>query len=409
MNTQGLREKLLIMNEPNVKPLAASTFLNAAGNNVYVVVLSWLAYDITDSPLAVGVVVGLRFVPIMIMGIISGTITDRMYRPTVLRLYAIWYTILSFGFTGLLYWGTVSLTHILLYMFLLGLAFTFGPNARRAIYGDSVTRSRVVSALALDGAAFSLGHVMMPAIVGFLLSVYGPTTTFIVQCTLYAGMTLLAFRVKLPYTSTTTPKSSSFRKDIVAGIRYARNQVGVRRVLLISSLLALLGDNFMFALVPIVSKDTFDAGAAGIGIIVTGGAIGGLVGPVLLIAVKGSMGSLRTFVVSSGIKALGMLLFAFSPSLGLAVFAYGVLSATSPSQKAILDGYLQLAVPSEYRGRIGSLNQMARGIAALAAFLAGVLAQLFGVWVAIVAAAVVVVFIGIWAMLGLRHYQVEGW
>ena len=78
-NGARLRERFGIFSEPNVKPLAAATLLNAAGNNVYVIVLSWLAYDITDSPLAVGFVVGLRFIPIMVMGVISGAISDRMH------------------------------------------------------------------------------------------------------------------------------------------------------------------------------------------------------------------------------------------------------------------------------------------------------------------------------------------
>ena len=78
-NGVRLRERFGIFSEPHVKPLAAATLLNAAGNNVYVIVLSWLAYDITDSPLAVGFVVGLRFIPIMVMGVISGAVSDRMH------------------------------------------------------------------------------------------------------------------------------------------------------------------------------------------------------------------------------------------------------------------------------------------------------------------------------------------
>lgn len=52
-----LRERFGMLSEPNVKPLASATLLNSAGNSVYVIVLSWLAYEITASPLAVGVVV----------------------------------------------------------------------------------------------------------------------------------------------------------------------------------------------------------------------------------------------------------------------------------------------------------------------------------------------------------------
>ena len=405
-----LRERSGMLSEPNVKPLASATLLNSAGNSVYVIVLSWLAYEITDSPLAVGVVVGLRFVPIMVMGVLSGAVSDRMHRPTVLRLYALWYTGLSFAFTCLLYWGEVGLFHILAYMFFLGLAFSFGPNARRAIYGDSVSKNRVVDALALDGAAHSLGRLAMPAVVAFVLAAYGAATAFAIQCVLYSAMTALAFTVKLPRREQEeVSRRSPFLKSVGEGIAYARSQTAIRRVLIISSLLALFGDQYLMALVPIVSRDVFNSGAAGVAVLVAGGAVGGVIGPAMLIVMKRPLGALGAFVSSMGVRALGMVLFAFAPSLAVGLVAFMVLYAMSPAQKALLDGYIQLAVPSEYRGRVGSLNQVTRGLAALAAFLAGAMVQFLGIWLAIVAAGALIAGVGVWSLLGLRRHRIEGW
>ncbi len=404
------RERFGMLSEPNVKPLASATLLNSAGNSVYVIVLSWLAYEITDSPLAVGVVVGLRFVPIMVMGVLSGAVSDRMHRPTVLRLYALWYTGLSFAFTCLLYWWEVSLFHILAYMFFLGLAFSFGPNARRAIYGDSVSKGRVVDALALDGAAHSLGRLAMPVVVAFVLAAYGAATAFAIQCVLYSAMTALAFTVKLPRKEQEEgSRRSPFLKSVGEGIAYARSQTGIRRVLIISSLLALFGDQYLMALVPIVSRDVFNSGAAGVAVLVAGGAVGGVIGPAMLIVMKRPLGALGAFVSSMGVRALGMVLFAFAPSLAVGLVAFMVLYAMSPAQKALLDGYIQLAVPSEYRGRVGSLNQVTRGLAALAAFLAGAMVQFLGIWLAIVAAGALIAGVGVWSLLGLRRHRIEGW
>ena len=110
-----------------------------------------------------------------------------------------------------------------------------------------------------------------------------------------------------------------------------------------------------------------------------------------------------------GIKTLSILFFTFSPSLAVGAVAFFILSATSPAQKALLDGYIQLAVPSEYRGRIGSLNQMARGVAALAAFLAGAMVHFLGIWLAIVAAGVIIAGIGVWSLTGFRRHRIEEW
>ncbi len=84
-----------------------------------------------------------------------------------------------------------------------------------------------------------------------------------------------AFSVKLPRRQTEGSRRSSFLKSVAERVAYARSQTGIRRVLIISSLLALFGDNFLLALAPIVSRDVFDSGAAGVGVLVAGGAVGG--------------------------------------------------------------------------------------------------------------------------------------
>ena len=313
----GLRSlRLGVISEPNVKPLATATLFNAAGNNVYGVALGWLAYEATGSPLAVGAVLGLRPLTMLFVGLIAGAVNVRFHRPLILRLYALWYTALSFGFTGLLYYGDVGLGHMLGYMFLVGVGFTFGPTARRAIYADSVSRSRVVDALALDRTTFELGHLIMPAIVGIIISTRGPEVAFTIQCGLYSMMTILAFRVSTPRRSVDPSSRPPFLRSIGDGLGYVRTQPGILRMLFATSTLALFG--FAYPLVPVVSGELLNAGATGIGAILAGGAAGGLVGPVLLLALRGRVSSLTALVVGAMTMSVGMVAFAFSPSLAVA-------------------------------------------------------------------------------------------
>ena len=404
----GLRSRRLgVISEPNVKPLATATLFNAAGNNVYGVALGWLAYEATGSPLAVGAVLGLRPLTMLFVGLIAGAVNDRFHRPLILRLYALWYTALSFGFTGLLYYGDVGLGHMLGYMFLVGVGFTFGPTARRAIYADSVSRSRVVDALALDRTTFELGHLIMPAIVGIIISTHGPEIAFTIQCGLYSVMTILAFRVSTPRRSVDPGSRPPFLRSIGDGLGYVRTQPGIVRMLFATSTLALFG--FAYPLVPVVSGELLNAGATGIGAILAGGAAGGLVGPVLLLALRGRVSSLTALVVGAMTMSVGMVAFAFSPSLAVAVGAFAVMGATGPASKAVSDGYMQLAVDPAYRGRVGSLTQVTRGFEGLSALFAGAIAQVVGVESALVFAAVITAAIAVWLLLSFRQYGVDGW
>jgi len=405
----GFRSRLHVLSEPNVLPLASATLFNAAGNNVYSVALGWLAYDMTKSPLAVGAVLGFRTLPMLFMGLLSGAVNDRMHRPTVLRLYALYYTALSFGFTTLLFFGDVRVAHMLVYMFLVGLGFAFGPAARRAIYADSVERSHVVDALAVDATLFGLGHLTMPAIVGLVLATYGAGTAFALQGILYTVMTILAFRVSTPRRAVALGGHPPYLTSIKEGLSYAKGQPGVLRMLGLASFLTLLGTDFVTALVSVVSVEVFDAGAQGIGLILAGVAAGAMVGPMDLLALKDWLGTVGTLAGSVAVLGVAMIAFAAAPTLGLAIAAFVVIGAMLPIQKALTDGYIQLAVAEEFRGRVGSLIQMTRGVSSLSALLAGAMAQFLGVEIAIAIAGATVSAGALWSFRTFKRYGVDGW
>lgn len=407
MQIAGLRTRFGVLREPNVVWLATATLFNAAGNNVYGVALGWLAYDVTGSPLAVGAVLGIRTFPLLFMGMISGTINDRVHRPTVLKLYALYYTAASFGMTLLLYFGRVNVTHMLVYMFVVGLAFTFGPNARRAIYADSVPKSRLVDAFAVDRSLFHLGHTAMPAVVGVVLATYGAGLAFAIQTGLYSMMTLLVLKVETPRPTVEPGDRPAFFTSVWEGLTYARSRPGVLRMLGVSTSLSLVGGTYF--MIPVFSVEVFHAGPTGVGLILAGGAAGGIVGPIALLLARGRVESASLLAGAIAVTGVGTLAFALSPSLAFAVVASAFIGAMGPVEGASTEGYLQLAVASDFRGRVGALNQITRGISSLGGLIAGAAAQLLGVVPATVIAGLLVTAIGYWSLRTFRRYTVEGW
>ena len=407
MQTVGLRNRFGVLREANVVWLATATLFNAAGNNVYGVALGWLAYDVTGSPLAVGAVLGIRTFPLLFMGMISGAINDRVHRPTVLKLYALYYTAASFGMTLLLYFGQVNLTHMLIYMFVVGLAFTFGPNARRAIYADSVPPNKLIDAFAVDRSLFHLGHTVMPAVVGVVLATYGAGLAFAIQTGLYSVMTLLARKVDTPRPTVGRGARPAFFASVWQGLTYARSRPGVLRMLGVSTSLSLVGGTYV--MIPVFSVEVFHAGPTGIGLILAGGAAGGVVGPIALLLLRRRMETASMLAVAIGVAGIATIGFALSPSLAFAVAASALIGAVGPVRGAATEGYLQLAVPSDFRGRIGALNQITRGISSLGGLIAGAAAQLFGVVLATVIAGLLVIVIAYWSVRAFKRYTVEGW
>ncbi len=82
------------------RTLWLSSALNAAGFLGEVVALGWILLEITGSPLMVGVGMGVRMAPFFFLGILAGTLADRLDRRNLLLG-------LSFALAGVM--GTLSL------------------------------------------------------------------------------------------------------------------------------------------------------------------------------------------------------------------------------------------------------------------------------------------------------------
>ena len=69
---------------PDLRYLGAGTLLNSIGMMGELVVLGWLALELTDSPFLVGAAMGARALPLFFVGVPAGVIADRLPRHRLL-------------------------------------------------------------------------------------------------------------------------------------------------------------------------------------------------------------------------------------------------------------------------------------------------------------------------------------
>jgi len=75
-----LEPRLMLRLLPDLRYLGAGTLLNSVGMMGEVVVLGWLALELTDSPFLVGAAMGARALPLFFVGVPAGVIADRLPR-----------------------------------------------------------------------------------------------------------------------------------------------------------------------------------------------------------------------------------------------------------------------------------------------------------------------------------------
>ncbi|MGH7301088.1 MAG: MFS transporter, partial [Candidatus Rokuibacteriota bacterium] len=102
----------------DLRCLGAGTLLNSVGMMGEVVVLGWLALELTDSPFLVGAAMGARALPLFFVGVPAGVIADRVPRQKLLVATGVGQALTAGLMGALTLLGAVSLGQLMLLTFM---------------------------------------------------------------------------------------------------------------------------------------------------------------------------------------------------------------------------------------------------------------------------------------------------
>ena len=156
--------------------------VSLAGTWMQAVAQDWLVLQLTNDPVALGVVAAAQFLPVMVLGLFGGPRRRRAAQAAV-RCCAPrrppCASPLVLGLLVLL--GHVQVWQVMVMAFLLGIVNAFDMPIRQSFVVEMVGRSDVASAVALNSAAFNAARIVGPAIAGLLIGVIGIAPLFLLN------------------------------------------------------------------------------------------------------------------------------------------------------------------------------------------------------------------------------------
>ena len=175
-----------------------ATVIFSSGFWLQQIVIGWLAYDVTRSPLLTSIILGLDALPILLGGPLGGIVTDHFDKRKLLVFIYCYQAILLTIFAVIIATDQIVTWHLFGFVFMMGVAWTIRDPARMSLITSIVPKEKLVNAFALNSMAFSIMRLVMPALGGLLLSLIGTWPLLILQACLVvsAGMTIQL--VKLP-------------------------------------------------------------------------------------------------------------------------------------------------------------------------------------------------------------------
>ena len=368
---------------------ASYRWLFTAGVMVNVGVWAWLLssnyiiYQITQSPF-LAQLNGVAFaIPNLLIGILSGVLTDSFNRRRLLQV-----TYLLNGAVALLFAWMVLTSHVEAWQVMAGTLIIGSVNtldwAARWTLASNVVEQRVIPyTMALEASSLMGGQFAGPWLAGALVGLVplgqvGVAVPLAVIAALFLAGALLMLRV--------TPLVPQELKPFEVRAAWARTVEGIsivagNRVVIGTLGIAFLVNAFFYShtsLIPAFAEDVLRVGPAPMGLLGGAQGMGALVGSTY-IALQSSIRRQSTyFVVGSLMTLIGLLSFSISRfypiSLGSLLFAGLGLGGFS----SMLTSLTLTSVRDEMRGRASGLVNLAIGGWPLGLLIVGVLAELWG-------------------------------
>lgn len=337
-----------------------------------IVVMGWLVLELTNSQFWVGLIAGLAGVPILILSLVAGAVTDRSDKKRLLIVTRIIPSAVTFLLAYLVTSELIEPWHLVLFALAGGSTMAFAAPAKRAFVADIVERRHLFAANSLSATASNAGEIFGSAIAGYLIATRGVDAGFYVVGGLYLiGVIFIARVRRRPQTRTVN--ETSIREDIVAGLKYTRQTQPILGILLITAVAVFA--TAIFPLMPVYARDVLNVGASGFGIMSAALGAGFLVGSFLTVFAGNIPRKGLLLVATGAVWDVSMALFGFSrifPVSVALIFIQGVGGAFFFTVSITM---LQSYSSDEMRGRVMSLHGLANSTVPLGMIVGGAVAE----------------------------------
>ncbi|HTM08569.1 MAG TPA: MFS transporter [Verrucomicrobiae bacterium] len=369
----------------------SSYFVSNVGAWMQNVAQGWLLFEITDSPLILGLFSLLRTVMLFCFFLLGGLVADRWDRRLVMMWIQIVSLITAFVLAILVSLDAIRAWHIFILGAITSTAWAFEQPVRQSLIPKLVSREDLVNALALNSITWQGAGLLGPSLVGLLVDRVGIDGCFYINAVSYFAIIWALFRMNIPPQE--AGERAGMTQSFFDGLRYIRHQKLILTLLIGSSCVSIFGRSYII-LLPVFAKEVLHIGASGLGFIAAAPGLGTIIGALTLAALGRVKVRRRVFVSILVGSAVALFIFATGRSFATAFPTLVVVGALGTVFDTLLNTLIQLTVADVYRGRVmGVYGLSAAGLREFGGMQAGFIAEWAGAPLAIQAGAVVVVLV----------------
>ena len=379
------------LRHPGFRMLWTATLLSSTARWADLVVVGWLTLELTNSALMVGIVSGCKmagyvFAPVM------GVAADRLDRQKLLILASLVSATIAVLMLTLLLTDEITIGYLIALSLISGLTWALDHPTRQAFIPDLVGPKNLTNAIALNAIATETTVIIGPALGGLLIPSFGISGayTLIAVICIFDLLALLRLKKISPTPSDTSGAQTSEAAgqnispltSLLDGFKYAWGNQAVFMLLLIAFMLNFFVAPYRYSFLPLLARYVLDTGATGYGLLTSMAGVGALVAGLWVVSLGNYSHRGRLVILGGLLWPIAIFILALSSWFYLSlliVFLAGIAQAISWTLIATL--ILSNTEPS-MRGRIMGLRTGVVISLPFGIFLAGAIAENFGVTIA---------------------------
>jgi len=374
---------------PVFRSLWFATLVSNLGGLVQAVAAGWTMTTLTDSQSMVALVTASTSLPIVGLSLFAGVLADNFQRRRIMLIAQSLMLVAATALTLATYFDVLTPWLLLMFTFLIGCGGALHNPSWQASVGDIVPPEQVPAAVMANGMSFNMMRSIGPALGGLIIVAAGAAAAFAMNALSYVALIVALALWRRPASVSSLPRER-FIRATNAGFQY---------VSLSPNLLSIILRGFLFgltavavqALLPLIARDLLEGSASTYGFLLGFFGLGAVGGALTNSRTRAKFDNETIVRATFTGTALGTLLLATGQGMILAAVALLICGACWVTTNALLNVSLQLSSPRWVVGRTLSLYMMgnASGMV-LGSWAWGLVAQTYGLQIALVASAMAV-------------------
>jgi MFS family permease len=246
----------------------------------------YLAFTLTGSATALGLVAFASSLPMLVFSPLGGVLADRVQKRKLLLMTQAVQCLISLVIGALVALNRIEYWHLLVSAAIQGVSFAVMMPTRQSWIPQLVRREDLTNALALNNAGMNASRVIGPSLAGVLIAVawFGVKGVYFLRIFAFVWVLYTLLRIPIlgePEERVSTAAGFERIRDLgmqlTSGLRYIWHHETLQSLFIFAVVTMLLGQSYQ-QLLPAYALGVFDVGPEGQGVMQTVVGIGALVG-----------------------------------------------------------------------------------------------------------------------------------